>query len=193
MAATRVLIADDESLIRIDLKETLTAMGYQVVGEASDGQTAVRLARDLQPDVVIMDIKMPELDGIEAARILTGERIAPVLLLSAFSQTDLIQRANQAGVVNYLIKPWRETELQPAIEVALQRYKEFRAKEKEAEQLTQKLEDQKVINKAKGVLMDKHNLSEAEAYKRLQKLSMDTRKSMREIADAIMLAHQVEH
>ena len=136
---------------------------------------------------------MPEMDGIEAARILTSERIAPVLLLSAFSQTDLIHRANQAGVVNYLIKPWRETELQPAIEVALQRYKEFRAKEKEAESLQQKLDDQKVINKAKGILMSKHSLTEADAYKRLQKLSMDTRKSMREIADAIMLADQVEH
>ncbi|MCX7707025.1 MAG: response regulator, partial [Anaerolineae bacterium] len=125
MERTRVIIADDESVIRMDLREALTNLGYLVVGEAADGRSAVNQARELRPDVVIMDIKMPDMDGIEAAKILTEERIAPVVLLSAYSQRDLVQRAREAGVVAYLVKPYREEELSPAIEVALARFAEF--------------------------------------------------------------------
>jgi len=192
MAQTRVVIADDESLIRMDLKEMLTSLGYLVVGEAGDGISAVNLAREVRPDLVIMDIKMPDLDGIAAAKILTEERIAPVLLLTAFSQQELIEGAKEAGVVGYVVKPFRETELQPAIEIALSRFKEFRTLEKEAADLRDTLETRKLVERAKGVLMDTQGLKEAEAFRKIQKLSMNTRKSMREIAEAILLAQQVE-
>jgi two-component system, response regulator PdtaR len=192
MAQTRVVIADDESIIRMDLKEMLTALGYLVVGEAGDGISAVNLAREVRPDLVIMDIKMPDLDGIAAAKILTEEKIAPVLLLTAFSQQELIEGAKEAGVVGYVVKPFRETELQPAIEIALSRFKEFRTLEKEAADLRDTLETRKLVERAKGVLMDTQGLKEAEAFRKIQKLSMNTRKSMREIAEAILLAQQVE-
>ena len=192
MAQTRVVIADDESIIRMDLKEMLTALGYLVVGEAGDGISAVNLGRELRPDLVIMDIKMPDLDGIAAAKILTEERIAPVLLLTAFSQQELVNGAKEAGVVGYVVKPFRESELQPAIEIALSRFREFRALEKEAQGLRETLETRKLVERAKGILMDTQNLKEAEAFRKIQKLSMNTRKSMREIAEAIILAHEVE-
>ncbi len=192
MGQTRVVIADDESIIRMDLREMLTSLGYLVVGEAGDGLSAVNLGRELKPDLVIMDIKMPDLDGIAAAKILTEERIAPVLLLTAFSQTELIEGAKEAGVVGYIVKPFRETELVPAIEIALSRFKEFRAIEKEAQNLRETLETRKLVERAKGVLMDTQDLKEAEAFRKIQKLSMNTRKSMREIAEAILLAHEVE-
>lgn len=192
MGQTRVVIADDESIIRMDLKEMLTGLGYLVVGEAGDGLSAVNLGRELKPDLVIMDIKMPDLDGIAAAKILTEERIAPVLLLTAFSQTELVDGAKEAGVVGYIVKPFRESELRPAIEISLSRFKEFRAIEKEAHNLRETLETRKVIERAKGILMDTQELKEAEAFRKIQKLSMNTRKSMREIAEAILLAHQVE-
>ena len=135
MERTRVIIADDESLIRMDLREMLTNLGYLVVGEAGDGRSAVNLAREVRPDIVIMDVKMPDMDGIEAARLLTEERIAPVLLLSAYSQQELVQRARQAGVAGYLVKPFRESDLTPAIEVVLARFSEFRALEREVASL----------------------------------------------------------
>lgn len=191
MPQTRVVIADDESIIRMDLKEMLAALGYLVVGEAGDGISAVNLARELRPDLVIMDIKMPDLDGIAAAKILTEERIAPVLLLTAFSQQELVEGAKEAGVVGYVVKPFRESELVPAIEIALARFKEFRALEKEASNLRETLETRKLVERAKGVLMDQQGLKEAEAFRKIQKLSMNTRKSMREIAEAILLAHEV--
>jgi len=187
----RVVIADDESIIRLDLRELLAAFDYMVVGEAGDGQTAVNVAREVRPDLMIMDIKMPDLDGIEAARIMTEERIAPVLLLSAFSQGELIARAKQAGVVGYLVKPFRESELVPAIEVALARFGEFRALEREAHDLRDTLETRKLVERAKGVLM-KGGMTEPEAFRRIQKLSMNTQKSMREIAEAVLLANEVE-
>ena len=190
MGQTRVVIADDESIIRMDLKEMLTGLGYLVVGEAGDGLSAVNLGRELKPDLVIMDIKMPDLDGIAAAKILTEERISPVLLLTAFSQTELIEGAKEAGVVGYIVKPFRESELVPAIEIALSRFKEFRVLEKEAENLRETLETRKLVERAKGVLMDSQNLKEAEAFRRIQRLSMNTRKSMREVAEAILLAHE---
>jgi len=187
-----VVIADDESIIRMDLKEMLTGLGYLVVGEAGDGLSAVNLGREVKPDLVIMDIKMPDLDGIAAAKILTEERIAPVLLLTAFSQTELIEGAKEAGVVGYIVKPFRESELVPAIEIALSRFKEFRVLEREAQNLRDTLETRKLVERAKGILMDTQDLKEAEAFRKIQKLSMNTRKSMREIAEAILLAHEVE-
>ncbi len=187
----RIVIADDESLIRMDLRQMLTGLGYLVVGEAADGQTAVNVARETRPDVVIMDIKMPQLDGIEAARQLTAEGIAPVVLLTAYSQRDLIEQAMNAGVINYLVKPFRDAELQPAIEVALARFAEFQAMRAENTDLKEHIEVRKVIERAKGVLMDQQGLKEADAFRRIQKLSMDSRKSMKEVAEAILLAHQV--
>lgn len=192
MGQTRVIIADDESIIRMDLREMLTTMGYLVVGEAGDGVSAVNLAREVRPDLVIMDIKMPDLDGIAAAKILTEERIAPVLLLTAFSQQELVEGAKEAGVVGYIVKPFRESELAPAIEIALARFREFRALEKEAANLRDTLETRKLVERAKGILMDSQGLKEADAFRKIQKLSMNTRKSMREIAEAILLAHEVE-
>lgn len=191
MERTRIIIADDESLIRMDLREMLTNLGYLVVGEVGDGRSAVNLARELRPDIVLMDIKMPDMDGIEAAKILTEERISPVLLLSAFSQQELVQRAQQAGVAGYLVKPFRESDLAPAIEVSLARFSEFRAVEREVGDLQEALETRKAVDRAKGILMDTQGLSETEAFRKIQKMSMDNRKSMRTVADAIILAHQV--
>jgi response regulator NasT len=188
---TRVIIADDESLIRMDLREMLTNQGYLVVGEVGDGRSAVNLARELRPDIVIMDIKMPDMDGIEAAKLMTEERIAPVLLLSAYSLQDLVQRARQAGVAGYLVKPFRESDLPPAIEVALARFSEFRAMEREVDTLQDALETRKAVDRAKGILMDTQGLSETEAFRKIQKMSMNNRKPMRAVAEAIILAHQV--
>ncbi len=192
MERTRVIIADDESIIRMDLREMLTNLGYLVVGEAGDGRSAVNQARELRPDVVIMDIKMPDMDGIEAAKILTQERIAPVVLLTAFSQRDLVERAKEAGVVGYLVKPFRESDLGPAIEVALARFSEFRALEKEVADLSETLETRKLVDRAKGILMDSQGLSESEAFRKIQKMSMNTRKPMKEIAEAIILAQEAQ-
>ena len=191
MERTRVIIADDESLIRMDLREMLTNLGYLVVGEAGDGRSAVNLARELRPDIVIMDVKMPDMDGIEAARLLTEERIAPVLLLSAYSDQGLVQRARQAGVAGYLVKPFRESDLTPAMEVVLARFSEFRALEREVHTLSDALETRKLVDRAKGILMDTQGLNENDAFRRIQKMSMNNRKSMRSVAEAIILAHQV--
>ncbi len=190
---TRIIIADDESLIRRDLREMLEEQGYLVVGEASDGRTAVEMARKLKPDLVIMDIRFEgdDFDGIDAARVLTAEDIAPVLLLSAYSQRDLVDRAKEAGVVGYLVKPFSEADLAPAIETALERFHEFRAIKKEAADLKRALETRKAVDRAKGLLMDKEGMTEAEAFRRIQKLSMDSRKPMRVVAEAIILAHQI--
>lgn len=190
MDRTRVIIADDESLIRMDLREMLLSLGYLVVGEVGDGRSAVSLARELKPDVVIMDIKMPDMDGIDAAQILTEERIAPVILLTAYSQKDLVERAKEAGVVGYMVKPFRESDLTPAIEVALARFSEFEALHKEVDDLQLALETRKLVDRAKGILMDTQGLSEAEAFRKIQKMSMNTRKPMKEVAEAIILAHQ---
>lgn len=168
----------------------LTQLGYLVVGEAGDGLSAVNLARELKPDVVIMDIKMPDVDGIEAAQILTEERIAPVLLLTAYSQRELIERAREAGVAGYLVKPFRESDLAPAIEVATARFAEFRELEKEVGNLQDALETRKLVDRAKGILMDTQGLTEAEAFRKIQKMSMNTRKAMKEVAEAIILANE---
>lgn len=188
----RVLIADDESIIRMDLAEMLANLGYEVVGEASEGAAAIDAARQLKPDIVIMDIKMPGVDGIAAARELTRERIAPVLLLTAYSEPALIARARDAGVVAYLVKPFREADLLPAVEIALSRFAEFQSLGREVGSLKEALETRKHVEQAKGVLMETQGLKEAEAFHRIRKASMDTRKSMREIADAILLTRQLE-
>lgn len=190
MERIRVIIADDESVICMDLKEMLGNLGYLVVGETGDGRSAVNLARELRPDVVLMDVKMPDMDGIEAAKVLTEEHIAPVVLLTAFSQRDLVDRAKQAGVVGYLVKPIQEADLAPAIEIALARFGEFRELEKEVDNLQDQLETRKLVDRAKGILMDSQGLTEAAAFRRIQKMSMNTRKSMREIAQAIILTHE---
>jgi len=191
---TRVIIADDESIIRMDLREMLTNLGYLVIGEVGDGRSAVNLGRELKPDIVIMDIKFEgeEFDGIDAARLLTEERIAPVLLLTAYSQRDLVVRAREAGVVGYLVKPFREADLVPAIEVALARFAEFRAVEEQVDDLAEALETRKFVDRAKGILMDNQGLTEAEAFRRIQKMSMNTRKPMKDVAEAIILAHQTQ-
>ena len=190
MERTRVIVADDESIIRMDLREMLTNLGYLVIGEVGDGRSAVNLARELRPDVVIMDIKMPDMDGIDAAKVLTEERISPVLLLTAYSQQELIERAKDAGVVGYIVKPFRESDLAPAIEVAVARFAEFRALEKEVGDLKLALETRKLVDRAKGILMDSQGLTEAEAFRKIQKMSMNTRKPMKEVAEAIILAQQ---
>ncbi len=189
----RVLIADDNSMIRMDLREMLTNLGYLVVGEAVDARTAVNMAREIRPDVVIMDIRFEngDFDGIDAARVLMEERVAPVLLLSAYGDKELIQRAKEAGVMGYLIKPFRETDLPPAIEVAIANFQEWLRLEKEAHDLKEALETRKLVERAKGILMDRQGLSEAEAFRRIQKMSMDNRRPMKEVAEAIILAYEV--
>ena len=187
---TRILLAEDEAIERVDLHELLTALGYVVVGEASDGQMAVSLARELKPDITIMDIEMPEMDGIDAARILSSEKLCPVLLLTAYSQRELVERARDAGVMGYLVKPFRESEVTPAIEVALARYDEQQQLDREVTDLRDKFETRKLIDRAKGILMDSKGLSEAEAFRRIQKMSMNTRRTMKEIAQAIVITSE---
>jgi AmiR/NasT family two-component response regulator len=187
----RIVIAEDESVNRVDLEEELQQQGYEVVGAAADGEAAINLTRELRPDVVLMDIKMPKMDGISAAETLTREKLAPVLLFTAYSDDDLIERARAAGVVHFVTKPWREKDLKPAIEIALSRFNEFRAMETKVKDLEEALATRKVVEKAKGVLMDKYKLSESEAFKRIQRLSMNNRKSMREVAEAILLAEEL--
>ncbi|MGH2561330.1 MAG: ANTAR domain-containing response regulator [Thermomicrobiales bacterium] len=191
-AARRIIIADDESLIRLDLREMLTQIGYDVVAEAGNGRVALDLARKLRPDLVIMDIKMPEVDGITAAEGLTAEKIAPVVLLTAYSDQPLVERAKEAGVVGYVVKPFREAELVPVIELSLARFEEFCALEREVGGLKEALESRKIVERAKGVLMEVHGLRESEAFHRIRKTSMDSRKSMREVAEAILLTHEMD-
>lgn len=193
MERIRVIIAEDESLVRVDLREMLTNLGYLVVGEAGDGRSAVNLTMELRPDLVVMDIKMPgEIDGIDAARILTEEELAPVLLLTAYSQRELVERAKEAGVIGYVVKPFQESDLGPAIEVALARFGQFKTLRKEVGDLKEALETRKLVDRAKGILMDTQGLTEAQAFRRIQKMSMDTRKPMKEVAEAIILAHQAQ-
>ncbi|MGC8837557.1 MAG: ANTAR domain-containing response regulator [Anaerolineae bacterium] len=178
----------------MDLKEMLSNLGYLVVGEAPDARSAVNLARELRPDIVIMDIKFEgdDFDGIEAAKVLTAEKIAPVLLLTAFSQKELVERAKEASVSGYIVKPFRESDLGPAIEIALAQFEEFRALERQVGDLKLALETRKLVDRAKGILMDTQGLTEAEAFRRIQKMSMNTRKPMKEVAEAIILAHQAQ-
>ncbi len=187
---TRILVAEDEPIARMDLREMLENLGYNVIGEAGDGVAAVNLARALRPDLVLMDIKMPEQDGISAAQTLAQEKVTPVLLLTAYSDREFVDRAVDAGVMGYLVKPFAEAQLKPAIEVALERWKEVRQIQHDLTQTQEMLETRKLVERAKGVLMDSQNLKEAEAFRRIQRLSMNSRKSMREVAEAILLAHE---
>jgi response regulator NasT len=187
----RVIIADDEAIIRQDLREMLTNLGYLVVGAVGDGRSAVNLARELRPDLVIMDIRMPDMDGIEAAKLLTRDNICPVLLLSAYSQRELVERAADAGVSGYVIKPFDEANLLPAIEVVLARFQEYQAIVEEADRLEDRLETRVAVDRAKGILMDTRGMTEQEAFRNIQRMSMNSRKSMREVAEAIILAHQM--
>jgi two-component system, response regulator PdtaR len=188
---TRIILAEDESLIRMDLKEELQRQGYLVVGDVGDGESAVNLARELRPDIMVMDVKMPQMDGISAAEVLTRENIAPVVLLTAFSDQELIDRAKEAGVVHYITKPWKQSDLKPAIEIALARFQEYRDMTTKVADLEERLATRKVVEQAKGLLMQKQGLTEQEAFRRIQKLSMNNRKSMREVAEAILLTNEI--
>lgn len=183
---TRVVIAEDESIIRLDLKEMLTESGYEVVGEAGDGAEAVRLAFDLAPDVVIVDLKMPVMNGVEAARQITGARICPVVVLTAYSQRALVEKAIDSGAMSYLVKPFSKSDLLPAIEVAIARFKEARALEEKVKKLEDHLETRKLVERAKGILMSREGLDEASAFRKIQKNSMDRRKSIAEVAAEII-------
>lgn len=184
--AHRVLIAEDEALIRLDLREMLEEEGYDVVGEAADGETAVRLADQLRPDLVVLDVKMPVLDGIAAAERIAGARIAPVVILTAFSQRDLVERARAAGAMAYLVKPFEKHDLIPAIEVAVSRFTEIVALEADVADLADRLESRKVIDRAKGVLTSEHEMTEPEAFRYIQRTAMDRRASMRDVASSIL-------
>ena len=182
----RVVIAEDEALIRLDLKEMLEEEGYVVVGEAGDGGTAVELASSLQPDLVILDIKMPVLDGISAAEQIAALRLTPVVILTAFSQRDLVERARDAGAMAYLVKPFTKADLLPAIEMAVTRFTEIRALESEVQSLQERLEARKLLDRAKGLLQAQYGLTEAQAFRWIQKASMDRRMTMRNVALAVL-------
>ncbi len=183
-----VVVAEDEALIRLDLVELLKEEGYDVIGEAGDGEEAIKLARDLEPDLVIMDVKMPKLDGITAAETIAEERIAPIVMLTAFSQRDLVERARDAGAMAYVVKPFDASDVVPAIELALGRFQEIKAIENELADLEERFESRKVIDQAKGYLQQDLGLTEPEAFRWIQKTAMDLRKSMREVADGV-IAH----
>ena len=183
---TRVLIAEDEALIRLDLKEMLEEEGYAVVAEVGDGQQAVDRARELSPDLVILDIQMPVLDGLSAAEQIAGDRIAPVIVLTAFSQRDLVERARDAGAMAYLVKPFQRSELIPAVEIALGRHREMRALHDQTQSLEDQLETRKLVDRAKGILMDGHGMSENEAFDWIQKTAMNGRVKAKDIAEQVI-------
>lgn len=185
-AGLRVLVVEDEALIRLDLTEMLTEEGYVIAGEAGDGEQAVALARELRPDLVIMDVKMPKMDGIAAAGSIVEEKIAPVVMLTAFSQRDLIEQARDAGAMAYLVKPFARHELVPAIELAVSRFAEKRALEDEVATLTERLETRKIVDRAKGLLMTRQSMAEPEAFRWIQRTAMDRRTTMKAVAEAIV-------
>jgi response regulator NasT len=182
----RVVIAEDEAIIRLDLKETLEEEGYEVVGETGRGDEAVDLVKQHQPDLAILDVKMPGMDGLEAASAITAEKGAAVLILTAFSQRDLIEKARDAGALAYLVKPFQKSELIPAVEVALGRFQEMKALAEENLSLADQLETRKLVDRAKGKLMDGHDMSEGDAFRFLQKTAMDTRSTLRQVAQDVI-------
>jgi response regulator NasT len=182
----RIVVAEDEALIRLDLAEILVEAGYDVVGQASDGEEAIALARELRPDVVLMDVKMPVLDGITAAERIGSEGLAPVVMLTAFSQRELVERARDAGVMAYVVKPFTPADLTPAIEVARSRWTELRTLESEVADLGERLETRKLVDRAKGALMTQLKITEADAFRWIQKTAMDRRLSMKEVAEAVI-------
>ena len=187
----RVVIAEDEAIIRLDLKEILEEEGYEVVGETGRGDEAVELVKEHSPDVAILDIKMPGLDGLSAAREIAGERRAAVLILTAFSQRDLVEQARDAGTLGYLVKPFQRTELVPAIEVALGRFRESQVLHDQVSNLEDQLETRKLVDRAKGMLMDAHSLSETDAFAFLQKTAMQERRTMKAIAEQVLSGDRV--
>ena len=184
--ATRILVAEDEAIIRLDLAEMLGEAGYDVVGQASNGEQAVEMARELEPDLVIMDVKMPVMDGISAAEEIGAAKICPVVMLTAFSQTELVERARDAGVMAYIVKPFTAADLGPAIDIARSRWVEMKALESEIADLGERLETRKAVDRAKGILMKKLKITEAEAFRWIQKTAMDRRLGMKEVADAVI-------
>ena len=187
----RVLIAEDEALIRMDLREMLVEEGHEVVAEARDGAEAIERARELAPDVVFLDVKMPRVDGLEAARIIGEEKLAPVVMVTAFSQQSYVEEATAAGAMAYVVKPFTRADTVPAMTVAVSRFAEARALESEVDDLAERLEMRKALDRAKGVLMQK-GMSEPEAFRRLQKLAMDRRMTLKQVAEAIVLASDAE-
>ena len=186
MEKLKVLLADDEALIRLDVREMLTDAGHTVVAEAKNGDEAIKLVRELKPDFVIMDVKMPGSDGINASKVIVEEQLAPVLLLTAYSQEDIVSKANSAGVLAYLVKPIREEQLFPAMEIAYSRFKEIKALGLELESLKSSLATRKLLDRAKGILMDAHGFTEAEAYRKMQQYSMNQRMTIKELAETII-------
>lgn len=186
MPVRRVVVAEDEAVIRLDIVEMLREVGYDVVGEAADGESAIRLAEELRPDLVVMDIKMPILDGISAAERIAKARIAPVVLLTAFSQKELVERARDAGAMAYVVKPFTAADLIPALEIALSRHAEISSLESEISDLTERFETRKVVERAKSLLQTSMGLNEPEAFRWIQKTSMDRRLTMREVADTVL-------
>ncbi len=184
--ARRVVIAEDEALIRLDLAEMLTEEGYDVVGQAGDGRTAVALAEEHRPDLVVLDVKMPQLDGIAAAQRIAEQRIAPIVILTAFSQRDLVERARDAGAMAYLVKPFSKHDLVPAIEMAVSRFAEVQLLEAEVADLSDRLETRKSVDRAKNVLQKQLSISEPDAFRWIQKTAMDLRLSMREVSDGVI-------
>ena len=184
--ARRVVIAEDEALIRLDLAEMLEEEGYDVVGQAGDGERAIALAEELRPDLVVLDVKMPRLDGISAAQRIAEQRIAPVVILTAFSQRELVERARDAGAMAYLVKPFTKADLVPAVEMAVSRFAELQLLEAEVADLSERLETRKAVDRAKGVLQQRLELSEPDAFRWIQKTAMDLRLSMRQVAEGVI-------
>jgi len=183
---TRVLIAEDEALIRLDLKEMLLEEGFDVVAEVADGASAVRLTRELRPDLVILDVKMPVMDGIAAAEEIAKERLSAILILTAFSQRDLVEKARRAGAMAYLVKPFQKHDLLPAVEIAAGRFREMSGLEAEVDNLQDRLEVRKLVDKAKGLLMDHESMSESESFRFIQKQAMERRETMKQVAQAVI-------
>ena len=188
MKKLKILLADDEAILRLDLREMLTDAGHEVIGEAANGEEAVKLARELKPEFVIMDVKMPIMDGLTAAKLIAADNIAPVLLLTAYSQQDIVEKASEAGVIAYLVKPIREEQLFPAMEIAQKRFMEMQKLNMELAQLKDSLETRKLLDRAKGILMAAHGMTEQEAYRKMQQFSMAKRISLKALSESIIAA-----
>ena len=184
----KILLADDEAILRLDLREMLTDAGHEVIGEAANGEEAVKLAKELKPEFIIIDVKMPVMDGLTAAKLIAAENIAPVLLLTAYSQQDIVEKASEAGVIAYLVKPIREEQLFPAMEIAEKRFQEMQKLNGELAQLKESLETRKLLDRAKGILMAAHGMTEQEAYRKMQQFSMAKRISLKALAESIIAA-----
>ena len=191
MNKLRILVVDDEAILRLDLSEMLAERGHDIVGEADNGGDAVTMARTLKPDLVIMDVKMPGMSGLEASKIIADEQLAPVLLLTAYSQRDVVEQATDSGVMAYLVKPIREEELTPAIEIAINRWNSYKTLQGELEKAKEDLETRKLLDRAKGILMDQHGFSEHDAFQAMQHLSMDRRLSLKAVAQAVIAAAEI--